>query len=51
MPKLQAIWNSCEKSILEILEKDLGIILYLDNIDLKLEKNLVHYRFKHEYLK
>ena len=51
IPKLEVIWDSCEKAILDVLDKDLGIISYLDNIDLKLAETSFHYRFKHEYLK
>lgn len=51
IPKLEVIWDSCEKAILDILDKDLAIISYLDNIDLKLAKTSFYYRFKHEYLK
>ncbi|WP_288936184.1 MarR family winged helix-turn-helix transcriptional regulator [Flagellimonas lutimaris] len=51
MPKLETLWCSCEKAILDILDNDLSILTYLDNIDLKLEKTSFHYRFKQEYLK
>ena len=51
MPKLEILWNSCETAILDIMDKDLAILTYLDNIDLNLEKTSFHYRFKQEYLK
>ncbi len=50
LPKLEILWNSCEKAILEILGGDLAILTYLDDIDLKLEKTSFHYRFKQEYM-
>lgn len=51
MPKLEILWNSCETAILDIIDKDLSILTYLDNIDLNLEKTSFHYRFKQEYLR
>lgn len=51
IPKIELFWHSCEKAILEVLDKDLSILTYLDNIDSKLEETSFHYRFKQEYLK
>ena len=51
IPKLQLIWESCESVILDLLDQDLGIINYLDNIDSKLKETSFHYRFKQQYLK
>lgn len=50
IPKLEILWDSCEKAILEVLDKDLTILNYLDTIDSKLEETSFHYRFKQEYL-
>lgn len=50
IPKLEVLWASCEKSILDILDKDLSILTYLDAIDLKLKETSFHFRFKQEYL-
>ncbi|MFT6503181.1 MAG: DNA-binding MarR family transcriptional regulator [Crocinitomicaceae bacterium] len=51
MPKLEILWNSCEKAILDIMDKDLSILTYLDKIDFNLEKTSFLFRFKEEYLK
>lgn len=51
LPQLEAVWHSCERAILEILEDDHGIFHYLDQIDAKLESVSFHNRFKSEYLK
>jgi len=51
LPQLEQIWHSCERSILQLLADDLGILNHLDNIDLELKKKSFHDRFKQEYLK
>ena len=51
IPKLEILWHSCEKAILELLDKDLAILTYLDTIDSKLEETSFNFRFKKEYLK
>lgn len=50
IPKLEVLWHSCERAILDILDQDLNILTYLDHIDLQLEKTSFHHRFKQEYL-
>ena len=50
LPKLEILWNSCEKAILDLLDHELSILTHLDHIDLELEKTSFHYRFKQEYL-
>ncbi|WP_430412568.1 MarR family winged helix-turn-helix transcriptional regulator [Kordia sp.] len=51
IPKLEILWHSCDSAILELLDKDLAILTYLDAIDSKLEETSFHFRFKKEYLK
>lgn len=51
IPKLETLWNSCERAILKMLEEDLGILNYLDKIDSELQKTSFHHRFKQEYSK
>ena len=51
MPKLEILWDSCENAILNMIDNDLSILTYLDNIDLELQKTSFHHRFKKEYLK
>lgn len=51
LPKLELIWQSCERAILNMLANDLSIVKYLDNIDLELKNNSFHNRFKQEFLK
>lgn len=50
IPKLEMLWDSCEKAILEVLDNDLTILNYLDAIDSKLEETSFHFRFQQEYL-
>lgn len=51
LPRLQEVWRSCERAILKMMSKDLSILLYLDQIDAKLESTSFHDRFKQEFLK
>lgn len=51
LPKLEVVWESCESAILTIINNDLGILNYLDQIDTELQTTSFHYRFKQEYLK
>jgi DNA-binding MarR family transcriptional regulator len=51
MPNLEILWDSCENAILNMIDKDLSILKYLDNVDVELQKTSFHYRFKKEYLK
>lgn len=51
LPQLEQIWQSCERAILNMLNEDLAILQYLDNIDQELKNNSFHNRFKQEYLK
>jgi len=50
IPKLEILWNSRE-AILDILEDELSILAYLDDIDLKLEETSFHFRFKIKSIK
>jgi DNA-binding MarR family transcriptional regulator len=50
MPDFEILWNSCEAAILSILDHDLNIIQYLDQIDEAIDKTSFYYRFKQEYL-
>lgn len=50
IPKLEILWDSCEKAIFNIIGKDLSILKYLDDIDFELQKTSFHNRFKQEYL-
>ena len=51
LPKLEKLWHSCECSILAILEEDISILSYLDNIDRALKTTSFHERFTTEYSK
>jgi len=51
LPQLEQIWHSCERAILKMLADDLGILHYLDSIDLELKNKNFHNRFKEEFLK
>ena len=51
LPELDILWKSCEASILELIEKDLAILNYLDNIDLALKTTSFYERFTNEYSK
>ena len=51
LPELEKLWLSCEGAILQILDDELNIVSYLDNIDLALKTTSFHDRFKNEYLK
>lgn len=51
LPQLEAVWRSCEKAILKMLNKDLAMLQHLDQIDAALEKNSFHDRFQQEFLK
>ncbi|MBV8326612.1 helix-turn-helix domain-containing protein [Chryseobacterium sp.] len=50
LPMLEQVWDSCEKTILELLSEDLSILTYLDDIDQKLLADSFHDRFKRQYL-
>lgn len=50
MPQLLKIWDSCERTILKMLNNDLAILGYLDGIDLALKTSSFQQRFKQEYL-
>jgi DNA-binding MarR family transcriptional regulator len=51
MPQFDLLWNSCEATILNVLNGDLAILEYLDDMDASLEKTSFYYRFKQEYSK
>lgn len=51
LPRLQEVWHSCERAIRKMLNKDLSILHYLDQVDAKLESISFHDRFKQEFLK
>lgn len=51
MPEFEILWNSCEAAILNVLQEDLSILGYLDNIESALEETSFYYRFKQEYKK
>ncbi|MDL2144750.1 helix-turn-helix domain-containing protein [Flavobacterium tructae] len=51
LPQFELIWNSCEATILNVLDHNLGILKYLDEIDEALDKTTFYYRFKQEYSK
>jgi DNA-binding MarR family transcriptional regulator len=50
MPDFEILWNSCEAAILSILDHDLNIMQYLDQIDEAIDKTSFYYRFKQEYV-
>jgi len=50
LPQLEQIWHSCESAILELLDNDLAILQYLDQIDTALKNTSFHQRFKQAYL-
>lgn len=50
LPKLELLWDSCEKAILNMIDNELAILKYLDNIDDALQKNTFFNRFKQEYI-
>jgi DNA-binding MarR family transcriptional regulator len=51
LPQLEQIWHSCERAILKMLADDLGILHYLDSIDMELKNKSFNNRFKEEFLK
>lgn len=51
LPELEHIWNSCEKAIYILLERDLSIIEHLDKIEAALEAIPINERFYNEYKK
>lgn len=50
LPRLEKIWDSCEKAILTMLSGDLAILGCLDNIDQALKNTSFHDRFRQSYL-
>lgn len=51
LPEFEKLWNSCEATILNVLEEDLSILKHLDRIDDAMEQSSFYYRLKSEYLK
>lgn len=51
IPELEHIWNSCEHAIYKMLNKDLSIIGYLDEIEASLKAIPINERFYNEYCK
>jgi len=51
LPKLEQIWNSCEKAIFHMLNEDISIISYLDDIEASLNTISFQERFFIEYQK
>ncbi|TRZ43540.1 MarR family winged helix-turn-helix transcriptional regulator [Robertkochia solimangrovi] len=51
LPELEHIWESCERAILQMLEGDLTIISYLDDIEEALKDKPFNERFYTEYQK
>ncbi|MBT2623572.1 MarR family transcriptional regulator [Chryseobacterium sp. ISL-6] len=49
MPEFEILWNSCEAAILNVMQEDLSILNYLDDIESALEETSFYYRFKQEY--
>ena len=51
LPELKHIWDSCEAAIYKMLEEDLTILKYLDNIEIALKTVPFNDRFQREYQK
>lgn len=51
LPELEQIWNSCENAIYNLLNEDLSIIRYLDDIEASLKAIPFNERFYNEYQK
>ena len=51
LPELKTLWEGCDRAILQLIDKELAIIGYLDKIDLELNNSSFYDRFKYEYLK
>ena len=51
LPKLEEIWASCELAIFKMLNEDLSIIPYLDQIEDSLKEIPFNERFYNEYQK
>ena len=51
LPELEEIWNSCENAIYKMLNEDLSIIKYLDDIEASLKAIPFNERFNNEYQK
>lgn len=49
LPELEKIWDSCENTILQVLDDDLSILNHLDTIEGSLNANSFYKRFKTEY--
>ncbi|WP_242205370.1 MarR family winged helix-turn-helix transcriptional regulator [Aestuariivivens insulae] len=51
MPQLEHIWHSCEQAIFDMLNQDLSIIKYLDDIEASLKAVPFNERFYEAYRK
>ncbi|MFH4965402.1 MarR family transcriptional regulator [Gaetbulibacter sp. M235] len=51
LPELEQIWNSCEDAIYKMLNEDLSILKYLDDIEASLKSIPLNERFYNEYKK
>ena len=51
LPLLENIWNACENAIYNMLNEDLSIIKYLDDIETSLKAIPIDERFYYEYQK
>lgn len=48
-PLLEHIWNGCERAIYKLLNEDLSIVKYLDDIEASLKAIPIDERFYNEY--
>ena len=48
LPRMEKIWQSCDRAILQVLEEDETILKYLDIIDEALKTSSFYERFKNE---
>ena len=51
LPHLEQVWNSCEAAIYKMLNEDLSVITYLDDIEASLKAIPFSDRFYNEYQK
>lgn len=49
LPELEKIWAACEMAIFKLLEEDLTILAYLDEIEASLQAVSLNERFYEEY--
>jgi DNA-binding MarR family transcriptional regulator len=51
LPELEHIWSSCENAIYKMLNEDLSILKYLDQIEETLKTMPFNERFYYEFMK